>query len=84
MTVKLPGRYEDGSPEDRAHRLLEEGSIAVDHVWSVEEVQPGVEAITFTAGGKAHTAFVADESVLRVHDGWDVPAPTADVWRSQY
>lgn len=84
MSIKLPGRYESGSPEDRAHRLLADNEIVVEHVWSVETVKPGMDAVTFTQGGKALTAFVEDESVIRVADGWDVPAPTGDVWRSRY
>ncbi len=84
MPIKLTGRYESGSPEDRAHRLLAESEIEVDQVWSVEEVQPGKDAVTFTAGGKALTAFVEEESVIWVADGWDVPAPTGDVWRSRH
>lgn len=84
MPIKLPGRYESGPHEDRAHRTLADSEIAVDHVWSVEEVQPGLNAVTFTAGGKALTAFTADDPVIRVRDGCDVLAPTGDLWRSQY
>jgi uncharacterized cupin superfamily protein len=81
MPIKLSGRYEPGSAKARAHRLLIDGEITVDCVYGVEPVQPGMEAITFTAGGKAHTAFATADSVVRVVDGWDVPPPGGETWR---
>ncbi|MDQ3849943.1 MAG: hypothetical protein M3296_04930 [Actinomycetota bacterium] len=83
MPIKLQGRYEPGSAKERAHRLLTGAEVKVDHVWGVDELQEGMEAITFTFDGKAHTAFVTDGSLLRVVDGWDVPPPATDVWRGQ-
>jgi hypothetical protein len=79
MSVRLVGRYEPGSPKDRAHRLLTESEVAVDQVWGVEEVETGVEAITFTANGKALTAFASGAAIIRVDDGWDVPRPDSGI-----
>lgn len=82
MPIKLQGRYEPGSAKERAHRLLTGADVKVDHVWGIDELEDGTEAITFTVSNKAHTAFVADGSVLKVVDGWDVPPPATHAWRS--
>jgi hypothetical protein len=79
MSIKPMSRYEPGSPEDRAYRLLIECEVEVDSVFGVEPVGSNMEAITFTAGGRARTAFADDEAVLRVAEGWDIPPPEADV-----
>ncbi len=82
MPIKLSGRYEEGSDSERAHQLLVKCEIKVDNVFGVEELRPGMEAITFTIDGRAQTAFAAEDDVFRVIDGWDIPPPAdRDVWR---
>ena len=82
MPIKLSGRYEEGSDKNRAHQLLLKCEIKVDNVFSVEELKPGMEAITFTIDGQAQTAFAADDDIFRVIDGWDIPPPAdREVWR---
>ena len=80
MPVKESHRYERGSAEQAAHRLLIQCEIDVDRVFSVEELEPGTETITFTCGGRALTAFASADEVLRVADGWDIPPP-GGAWR---
>ena len=43
MTIKLSGRYEEGSDKERAHHLLVKCEIKVDNVFGVEELKPGME-----------------------------------------
>jgi hypothetical protein len=84
MAIKMSGRYEEGSDKDRAHKLLVKCEIEVDNVYGVEELKPGMEAITFTFNGQAQTAFAAEEDIFRVIDGWDIPPPAdRDVWRGK-
>lgn len=85
MTIKLSGRYEEGSDRERAHELLVKSEIEVDNVYEVEELGPGMEAITFTFNGNAHTAFASDDAgIFRVIDGWDIPPPAdREIWRGQ-
>ncbi|MGH2917261.1 MAG: hypothetical protein ACRDLS_01480 [Solirubrobacteraceae bacterium] len=85
MTIKLSGRYEEGSEKERAHNLLVKSEIEVDNVYGVEELGPGMEAITFTFNGNAQTAFASDDAgVFRVIDGWDIPPPAdREIWRGQ-
>ena len=85
MPVKLPGRYEPGSDKDRAHRMLKDAEVEVDHVSGVEE--SGVQTeITFTFDGHARTAFAEKGVVVHVTDGWDVlpPKTGAGPWRGGY
>jgi sugar/nucleoside kinase (ribokinase family) len=86
MPVKLPGRYEPGSDKDRAHRLLKEAEVEVDHVYRVDTISSGATEITFTFDGHARTAFVENDVVVHVTDGWDVPPPkaTGRTWRGGY
>jgi hypothetical protein len=79
MSIKPMSRYEPGSDEDRAYRLLIECEVEVDSVFGVERVRENMEAITFVAGGRALTAFADDEAVLRVAEGWDIPPPEGDL-----
>lgn len=51
MTIKLSGRYEEGSEKERAHHLLVKCEIKVDNVFGVEELKPGMEAITYRRPG---------------------------------
>ena len=83
MPIKMTGRYESDSPEERAHRLLERAEIEVDHVYGVVVEPTGQEEITFTHGAKAQTAFVENDVVVLVLDGWDVLPPKAgpEPWR---
>jgi hypothetical protein len=82
MPIKLSGRYEEGSDKNRAHALLLKCEIKVDSVFGVEQLKPGMEAITFTIDGQAQTAFAADDDIFRVIDGWDIPPPAdREVWR---
>jgi hypothetical protein len=67
--------YEPGSEKDRAHRLLERCDVQVDQVYGVDLEEAGMQQITFTHGGRAQTAFVEDDSVVHVVDGWDLLAP---------
>jgi hypothetical protein len=86
MPVKLPGRYEPGSDKERAHRILKGAEIEVDHVYGVETIASGATEITFTFDGHARTAFVENEIVVHVTDGWDVPPPKSSRgnWRGGY
>jgi hypothetical protein len=86
MPVKLPGRYEPGSDKDRAHRMLKESDIEVDHVYGVDTTPSGQLEITFTHDGKARTAFAENDVVVHVMDGWDVlpPKTGSGTWRGGY
>lgn len=86
MPIKLTGRYEEGSEQDRAHQLLREHDIEADHVYGVDVQESGVEEITFTRNGKARTAFAQHGRVEHVMDGWDVlaPRPVSGTWRGGY
>ena len=86
MPVKLSGRYPEGSDEDRAHKLLKEHDVEVDHVYSVTLIETGQEEITFTFNGQAKTAFAKDERIDHVMEGWDVlpPKPADGIWRGGY
>ena len=84
MPVRLADRYEPGSAKERVHRILTAAQVEVDFIWGVEEAGTGVEATTFTANGKALTAFISGDSLVRVVDGWDVPPPDDGLWRSRY
>ena len=86
MPIKMIGRYEEGSDQDRAHKLLEEHDIEVDHVYGVDLQESGTEEITFTWNGRAQTAFAQHGRVEHVMDGWDVLPPTAGggTWRGGY
>jgi hypothetical protein len=86
MPIKMTGRYEEGSDQDRAHQLLKEHDIKVDHVYGVDLQESGMEEITFTFNGNAHTAFARDGRVEHVMDGWDVlpPKPAEGIWRGGY
>jgi len=83
MPIKMTGRYESDSPQDRAHRLLERSEIEVDHVYGVDLQPSGQEEITFTFNGKAQTAFAENDVVVLVLDGWDVLPPKSGppTWR---
>lgn len=83
MTIKLSGRYEEGSDKERAHNLLVDSEIEVDNVYGVETLRPGMEAITFTFNGHAQTAFASEDAgVFRVIEGWDIPPPAdREIWR---
>ncbi|MDX6718403.1 MAG: hypothetical protein QOJ63_657 [Solirubrobacteraceae bacterium] len=86
MPVKLPGRYEPGSDKDRAHRMLKDADIEVDHVYGVDLLPSGQLEITFTYNGKARTAFAENEMIVHATDGWDVLPPRAasGTWRGGY
>jgi hypothetical protein len=86
MPVKLPGRYEPGSDKDRAHRMLKDADIEVDHVYGVGPLPSGQLEITFTYNGKARTAFAENEMIVHATDGWDVLPPRAGsgTWRGGY
>ena len=86
MPVKLPGRYEPGSDKDRAHRMLKESDVEVDHVYGVDETPTGQTEITFVFSGKAQTAFAENDRIVHVTDGWDVlpPKPGSGTWRGGY
>jgi hypothetical protein len=86
MPVKLPGRYEPGSDKDRAHRMLKDADIQVDHVYGVDGLPSGQQEITFTHSGKARTAFAENDMIVHVTDGWDVLPPQAGsgTWRRGY
>lgn len=82
MPVTESSRYERWSAEESAHHLLTRCEVEVDRVFGVDDLDQGVVAITFTAGGSALTAFATKDRVLRVTDGWDVPPPDA-AWRER-
>ena len=86
MPIKMTGRYEEGSDQDRAHQLLTEHDIEADHVYGVDLQESGFLEITFTWNGKAQTAFAKDGRVEHVMDGWDVlpPRPVGGTWRGGY
>jgi hypothetical protein len=86
MPVKLPGRYEPGSDKDRAHRMLKEADVEVDHVYGVAELDSGQQEITFTHDGRARTAFAENGAIVHVTEGWDVLPPKAGTgtWRGGY
>ena len=86
MPIKMTGRYDEGSDHGRAHKLLEEHDIAVDHVYGVDVQPSGVEQVTFTFNGRAQTAFVQQGRLDHVMDGWDVlpPKPVEGGWRGGY
>jgi hypothetical protein len=86
MPIKMTGRYEEGSDRDRAHKLLKACDIEVDHVYSVDMQESGLEEITFTWNGRAQTAFARNDHVEHVMDGWDVlaPKPADGIWRGGY
>ncbi len=85
MPIKMTGRYEEGSDKDRAHKLLVQHDVEVDHVYGVDLQESGTEEITFTFNGRARTAFAQHGRVEHVMDGWDVLAPkSAGTWRGGY
>ena len=86
MPIKMTGRYEAGSDQDRAHKLLKQHEIEVDHVYGVDVQESGMEEITFTFNGNAHTAFARDGRIEHVMEGWDVlpPKPADGIWRGGY
>jgi hypothetical protein len=86
MPIKMTGRYPEGSDEDRAHKLLKEHDVEVDHVYGVDVQESGVTEITYTWNGQAHTAFAENGRVVHVTDGWDVlpPKPSSGTWRGGY
>ena len=82
MSIKMTGRYDPESDEGRAHKLLEEFDVKVDHVYRVDVQESGMEEITFTFEGKAQTAFAENERIVHVTDGWDVlPPKSGETWR---
>lgn len=86
MPIKMSGRYEPGSDRDRAHQLLKAADIEVDHVYGVDDSQPGLCEITFTHHGQARTAWAERDEIVHVLDGWDVLPPKASTggWRGGY
>ncbi|MEA2193676.1 MAG: hypothetical protein QOG42_110 [Solirubrobacteraceae bacterium] len=86
MPVKMSGRYPEGSDQDRAHKMLKEHDVEVDHVYGVDMLETGQEEITFTFNGHAKTAFAKGEQIEHVMDGWDVlpPKPAGGIWRGGY
>lgn len=86
MPIKMTGRYEEGSDQDRAHKLLKEHDIEVDHVYGVDVQPSGMQEITFTFNGRAQTAFAQNGRVDHVIEGWDVlaPKPVEGTWRGGY
>lgn len=86
MPVKMSGRYPEGSDQDRAHKLLTQHDVKVDHVYSVDLLESGQEEIAFTFDGHAHTAFAKDDRIEHVMEGWDVlpPKPADGIWRGGY
>lgn len=86
MPVKMSGRYPDDPDADRAHKLLTEHDVEVDHVYGVVRIETGQEEITYTFNGNAHTAFAKDGRVDHVMEGWDVLPPKSPdgVWRGGY
>jgi len=85
MSIKMSGRYEPGSDKGRAHKLLQECDVEVDHVYGVDRQDSGMEEITFTFNGKAQTAFAENDNIVHVTEGWDVlpPKPSAGNWRGR-
>jgi hypothetical protein len=85
MPIKMTGRYEPGSDKDRAHKMLEESEVKVDHVYGVDRQESGMEEITFTHDGQAQTAFAENDQIVHVTDGWDVlpPKSGAPTWRGK-
>ncbi len=85
MPIKMSGRYEPGSDKDRAHKLLEECDVKVDHVYGVDLQASGMEEITFTHDGRAQTAFAENENIVHVMEGWDVipPKSSTPTWRGK-
>jgi hypothetical protein len=83
---KMTGRYEEGSDRDRAHQLLKRSEIEVDHVYTVDLQDSGLEEITFTWNGAARTAFAKDGRIEWIMEGWDVipPKPVEGIWRGGY
>jgi len=82
MPVKMTGRYDPGSDREHAHRMLEQGDIAVDHVYRVDAMEDGSTEITFIHNGKARTAWAQSNAIVHVMDGWDVlPPKSATSWR---
>ena len=86
MPGRMSGRYPEGSDEDRAHTLLTQHDVKVDHVYGVDLLENGQEEITFTFNGHAHTAFVKNERIEHITEGWDVlpPQPADGSWRGGY
>ena len=85
MPIKMAGRYEPGSEKERAHKLLKEHEIEVDHVYDVARLESGSEEVMFVFSGRAQTAFIEAERVVHVTDGWDVIPPQAGgTWRRGY
>lgn len=86
MAIKMIGRYEPGSDKQRAHKLLEEYDVKVDHVYGVDLQASGMEEITFTHEGTARTAFAENDRIVHVMEGWDVlpPKPVEGIWRGGY
>jgi hypothetical protein len=82
MPVRESSRYERGSAEEGAHRLLIQCDVDVDRVFGVDALEDGMDAITFTAAGNALTAFATEDTVLHVAEGWDLPAP-GGAWRDR-
>lgn len=86
MPIKMSGRYESGSDKERAHRMLKEADIEVDHVFGVDDTNPQLTEITFTFDGQARTAWAEHDAIVHVLDGWDVlpPKPSGGTWRGGY
>jgi len=84
MSIKLPGRYDPGSDQDRAHKLLKKFDVEVDHVYGVHTISAGMEEITFTHRGKAQTAWAENGAIVHVLEGWDVLPPKTVSWREGY
>ena len=63
------GRYPEGSDADRAHKLLRQHDVKVDHVYGVDVLEDGQREITFTFDGNAHTAFVKGRAHRARHGG---------------
>lgn len=86
MPIKMTGRYDEGSDQDRAHKLLEEHDIEVDRVYGVDVQESGMQEIAFTCNGRAQTAFAQHGRVDHVVEGWDVlpVKPVEGTWRGGY
>ena len=86
MPIKMSGRYEPGSDKERAHQMLKDADVEVDHVFGVDDSVPGLEEITFTFNGQARTAWAEKDAIVHVLDGWDVLPPKAagGTWRGGY
>lgn len=77
------------NPDPRRSALTacsKEAEVEVDHVYGIDEAPTGMEEITFTFSGAARTAFVENDVVVHVTDGWDVlpPRPGGGAWRRGY